>query len=131
MTIHQQSSRISPRPEQQPANRSAGDAPVENGDERSFAEHLEAVSEGSDDVQLSDHAKRRLAQRDISFGGTEREALTEAVEQLDGKGARNAAVLRDDAAFVVNVPNRTVVTAMDQSEMKERVFTQIDSAMML
>ena len=39
--------------------------------------------------------------------------------------------MRPDAAFVVNIPNRTVVTALDRQEMQERVFTQIDSAMLV
>ena len=55
----------------------------------------------------------------------------EAVRHLSGKGSRDALLLRGDAAFVVNVPNRTIVTAVNQTEMKEKVFTNIDSAMML
>jgi hypothetical protein len=33
--------------------------------------------------------------------------------------------------MIVNVPSRTVVTAMDGSQMKSNVFTQIDSAIIL
>ena len=33
--------------------------------------------------------------------------------------------------FIVNVPNNTVVTTMSQSDMKERVFTNIDSAVIM
>ena len=31
-------------------------------------------------------------------------------------------------AFVVSVPNRTVITAVDRDHMKQQVFTNIDSA---
>lgn len=130
MTVRQRSALVSPQRQEQPANRSPTDA-GEGTSETSFADHLEGAQQESESVELSAHAKRRLMQRDISLDDAERNALAEAVEQLDGKGAREAAVLRDDAAFVVNVPSRTVITAMDQTEMKERVFTQIDSAMML
>jgi hypothetical protein len=37
-------------------------------------------------------------------------------------------VLVDSTAFVVAVPNRTVITAVDRAHMKEQVFTNIDSA---
>ena len=80
---------------------------------------------------VSGHAKQRIAQRNISLNTTQRQELADAMDQLDDKGAQDAAVLREDAAFVVNVPSRTVVTALDQTEMKQRVFTQIDSAMRL
>lgn len=132
MTIHQRSARVSPQPEQQSARETqSAKASSPDADGASFADHLKAAEERSNDVQLSAHAKQRLTQRNISLDATEREALSEAVQQLDAKGAQEAAVLRDDAAFVVNVPNRTVVTALDQTEMQQRVFTQIDSAMRL
>ena len=58
-------------------------------------------------------------------------SLAEAMRHLASKGARDALLMRSDAAFVVNVPNRIVVTAIDHNEMQHRVFTQIDSAMLL
>ena len=33
-----------------------------------------------------------------------------------------------DVAMVVSITNRTVITAVDQSSMKDNVFTNIDSA---
>lgn len=132
MTIHQRSGRISPAPAQNPTqNDPSSDAPAQDAEGASFADHLDDATEQADEVQLSAHAKQRVAQRNISLDATERRTLSEAVQTLDDKGAQDAAVLRDDAAFVVNVPNRTVVTALDQSEMQQRVFTQIDSAIKL
>jgi hypothetical protein len=34
----------------------------------------------------------------------------------------------DDVAMIVNVPNRTVVTAVDGDQAGSQVFTNIDSA---
>ena len=34
-------------------------------------------------------------------------------------------------AFIINVPNGRVITAMDRSEMKDNVFTNIDGAVIL
>jgi flagellar operon protein len=132
MTIHQRSGRVSPNPSQQPTqNDPSSDAPAQETDGASFEDHLKEAGKETEDIELSSHAKQRIAQRNISLDTAERQALTDAVDTLDDKGAQDAAVLRDDAAFVVNVPNRTVVTALDQSEMQQRVFTQIDSAMKL
>jgi flagellar operon protein len=132
VTIHQHSGRVSPSPGQQPTqNDPSSDAPAQDAEGASFKDHLKEASNQAEEIELSAHAKQRIAQRNISLDTTERQALTDAVETLDNKGAQDAAVLRDDAAFVVNVQDRTVVTALDQSEMQQRVFTQIDSAMKL
>lgn len=133
MTIHQRNGRVPPdalrqTPKQDPE--SPGSTP-EDADKSSFSDHLEAAQDQKDDIELSGHAKRRIAQRNISLDATQRQELSDAMDQLDDKGARDAAILREDAAFVVNVPNRTVVTALDQAETKQRVFTKIDSAMRL
>ena len=82
-------------------------------------------------VTLSAHAEQRVRQRAISMTPPEQEAIREAVAALDAKGARDALLLRPDAAFVVNVPNRTVVTALPSGDLTARVFTGIDSALVL
>ncbi len=82
-------------------------------------------------VKLSAHAEQRIAQRGISLTRPERQDLSQALDKLNEKGSNDALLLRSDAAFVVNVPNRTIVTAMNQSDLQERIFTQIDSAMLV
>jgi flagellar operon protein len=82
-------------------------------------------------VKLSAHAEQRIAQRDISLTLPERQDLSHALDKLTEKGSNDALLLRSDAAFVVNVPNRTIVTAINQSDLEERIFTQIDSAMLV
>ena len=42
-----------------------------------------------------------------------------------------AILLVDDIAFIVNVPSKTVVTAMDQAETNSNVFTNIDGAVIM
>ena len=44
------------------------------------------------------------------------------------KGIQESLVMVDSLAFIVNVPNKTVVTAMDQGETEKNVFTNIDGA---
>ena len=40
-------------------------------------------------------------------------------------------LMNNDLAFVVSVTNRTVITAMDGSSIKDNVFTNIDSAVIV
>lgn len=132
MAIHQRSGRVSPSPG--PTRTQDGpspNTPAQDTDEAAFEDHLKEAENEGEGVTLSVHAKQRVAQRNISLDAAERQTLSGAMQTLDDKGAQDAAVLRDDAAFIVNVPSRTVVTALDQSEMQQRVFTQIDSAMTL
>ena len=57
--------------------------------------------------------------------------LGNAITKAAAKGARESLVLMDQAALVVSVPNRTVITAVDKNALKENIFTNIDSAMIL
>ena len=45
------------------------------------------------------------------------------------KGVKESLVCVDDLAFIVNVTNNTVVTAMNQED--EKVFTNIDGAVIV
>lgn len=56
--------------------------------------------------------------------------LEKAVTGAANKGARESLVLLKNCAFIVNIPNRTVVTAMDGESLKENIFTNIDSAVL-
>ena len=44
------------------------------------------------------------------------------------KARAAAVVFVDNTAFVVSVPNNTVITAVGSEHMREHVFTNIDSA---
>jgi len=82
-------------------------------------------------VTVSAHAAQRLSERSIELSDPVRQRIAEALDTLDAKGSRDAVLLGTDAAFVVNVPNRTVVTALAPDEMRDRAVTQIDSALFL
>ena len=44
---------------------------------------------------------------------------------------RESLVIVDSYSFIVNVPNKTVVTAMDQTESEDNVYTNIDGAVII
>jgi flagellar operon protein len=83
------------------------------------------------EVKFSQHAQDRLRARNINFSATDLASLEGAVNSVAQKGGKESLVMMGDAALVVSVKNRTVVTAMDRSQMKGNVFTNIDSAVII
>lgn len=95
---------------------------------RVFAEYLtDAISERKE-VKFSAHAQRRLVSRGIEISGERGERLASAVDLAQKKGGRDSLILMDELALIVNVPTRTVVTAIERDGLAERVVTNIDSA---
>ena len=79
-------------------------------------------------VRFSSHALQRVERRGIDVSPATLGRLNEGLDRAAGKGARASVVFVDSTAFVVSVPNRTVITAVDRDHMKQQVFTNIDSA---
>ena len=131
MNVRQLANRIDPGQAPSRRNPTTVHSPASREGRRSFASQLERARLETLGPKISTHAWKRIQQRGISMTDAQQRTLAEAMQQLAQKGARDALLMRSDAAFVVNVPNRTVVTAIDQQEMQHRVFTQIDSAMLL
>ena len=130
MTVQQIAGRVV-APSGAPGARTAT-PPVPGG----FADALERAAlpgagRGGSDVAVSAHAAERLGARGIEFTDAVRGRVSEALDALGAKGAREALLIGEGAAFVVSVPNRTVVTALAPDEMRDRVVTQIDSAVLL
>jgi len=83
------------------------------------------------EVRFSQHAQDRLRARNITFSANDIAKLEGAVNSVAQKGGKESLVMMGDAALVVSVTNRTVVTAMDRSQMKGNIFTNIDSAVVI
>lgn len=82
-------------------------------------------------VAFSKHALSRAEERGIEVTPTLLERLTDSVERAEAKGATNILALDQSLAFIVNVPNGRVITALSEEEMKESIFTNIDGAVFL
>ena len=82
-------------------------------------------------LKFSKHATQRLSQRNINLSDEQNVRLTNGVTEAEKKGVNESLVLVDNLAFIVNVPNKTVVTAMDQEETNANVFTNIDGAVIM
>ena len=79
-------------------------------------------------LKFSKHAAKRLDERNISLSEEQSERLEAGVQKAGEKGINESLVIMDQLAFIANVPNQTVVTALDQNESNEKVFTNIDGA---
>lgn len=108
--------------------------PVEKPSEAgSFGQILSDTlrQQGGAEVRFSAHAIDRLREREIQLTPSDHEQIRDAVDRAAAKGSRESLLLKADLALVVNVPNRTVITAVPGNRMKEHVFTNIDSAVLL
>jgi flagellar operon protein len=92
-----------------------------------------ALNTGPAEQQLtfSKHAKQRLVQRNIEIDSELIEKINEAVKKASEKSIKNALVLADESAFIVNVGSSVVVTAMNSLEMRASVITNIDGTVIL
>ena len=94
-------------------------------------QQMGGTAESTSELKFSKHANMRLEQRDIALSADQSQRLEAGVAKASEKGIKESLVIVDSLAFIVNVPNQTVVTAMDQTESHENVFTNIDGAVII
>ncbi len=106
---------------------------IENAKE--FQELLDQnISEKSsvkENLEFSGHALRRMKQRNLTMDNDEYLKLKDGIEKLKNKGGQDSLIVTNKAAYIVDVANNKVVTAMDKEDMSENVFTKIDSTLFI
>jgi flagellar operon protein len=83
------------------------------------------------ELKLSAHAQQRLISRNIQLDRSDWDRINAGVDRAAAKGSKEALVMSDKAALVVSIKNRTVITAVDPASMKDNVFTNIDTAVIV
>jgi flagellar operon protein len=83
----------------------------------------------SSELKFSKHANERLASRNIDLSDEQLERLENGAKKAGEKGINESLVMVDDLAFIVNIKNNTVVTAVNNGE--DKVFTNIDGAVIV
>ncbi len=83
------------------------------------------------EVKFSGHALERLQKRNIVLTKERLEKINDAVQKAHQKGSRESLVLMDNLALIVSIKNNTVITAIDNKRIKENVFTNIDSTIVI
>ena len=103
---------------QYPVNRGNNTFPIKGA---SFQDVLD------EKLKFSRHAEKRMNSRNLELNEKEVKRLENAIERARNKGSRESLILMDDKAFFVSIKNNTVITAMADDQLKENVFTNIDS----
>lgn len=105
------------------------------GNTLSFREILESKQVGISgetlSLKFSKHAMGRLTDRNIELTNRQMERLSDGAKKAGERGIQESLVIVDDLAFIVNIPNKTVVTAMDSTATNDNVFTNIDGAVIM
>lgn len=104
---------------------------VESRQGTGFGALLRNAMEDDQNVRFSKHAAARVEQRGIEVTDSLLKDLNQAVGKAREKGAKDVVVIGRQGAFIVNIPNNVVVTTMTSQEMKQNIFTNIDSAVLL
>jgi flagellar operon protein len=94
---------------------------------RAYAPPSTSAPQAETGVRFSNHAQKRLQTRDIQLSPENVNRLSDAIDKAEKRGGKSSLVMMDDMAFIVNVRDRLVVTALDAGHRGEGVFTQIDS----
>ncbi len=103
----------------------------EKVDGESFKDMFSRELAAQRNITFSKHARERLFSRGVELSETDVNKIADAIDKAEAKGSKDTLILADDAAFVVSVKDRTIVTALDTNNLKEGVVTAIDSAVIL
>ncbi len=98
----------------------------------SFAEMLEKTTKGqakAEPLKFSKHANLRMESRNLDLSDEQLGRLKDGVAKASEKGIKESLVMVDDMAFIVNVTNNTVITAVGSAD--EKIFTNIDGAVVV
>lgn len=96
-----------------------------------FKEVLQKELQKQQSLNFSKHALKRINERQIDIEPQMLERMTNAVEHAEEKGIKDALILGSSAAFIVNIPTKTVVTTMNNQDMKDNIITNIDGTVLL
>ena len=96
-----------------------------------FQQELEKADKQDRGVEFSKHAISRAEERGIEITPSLIDQLKGSMIRAQAKGAKNILAMDTEKAFIINVPNAKVITAITQEEMRENIFTNIDGAVFL
>lgn len=100
-----------------------------NTSKQSFIDHLNKAS--NEELKISKHASERISERNIDISASEWREITEKVFEARDKGVKQPLVLMEQAALIVSAKNGTVITALDRTEARQQLFTNIDGTIVL
>lgn len=106
------------------------DKPMVNKVE-SFDEILKKQIFKEENLKFSKHAQERLQRRNIVFTSQDLENISSAVEKAGEKGIKDTLIIMGNTALIANVRSKTVITATTEKSLRDKVFTNIDGAVII
>ncbi len=91
----------------------------------------ENKTESTESLKFSKHAIGRIISRGISLTDSQLTSLNEALLKASNKGIKDSLVMLNDTAFIVNVRNKTVITAINKENIRDKIITNIDGVVIL
>lgn len=85
----------------------------------------------SEKLKFSQHAQSRLRSDGIELSSDDLLRIGKGVQKAETKGAHESLLLMDDKAFIVNIKEKMVITSIHRDRLKENIFTNIDSAVII
>ncbi len=105
----------------------------DKGKTTSFRDVLsqQLVQQQCSSIKVSAHAQKRMQERNLHLDQQDWNKINNAINKAEAKGVNNSLFIHGELALIVSVRNRTVISAMDEKAMKDHVFTNIDSAVII
>ena len=94
---------------------------------KTFGNILAEKEKEAGQVKFSKHASLRMSDRGLEMSDEQLGRLSNGTDMAADKGINDSLVMIDDLAFIVNVPSRTVITALEAGN-DTNVFTNINGA---
>lgn len=82
-------------------------------------------------LKFSNHAVERMSQRGMTFTPEQMTKIENAARKAGEKGSKETLIFSEDSALIVSLKTNTIVTVMDKNALKDNVFTNIDSTVMV
>lgn len=96
-----------------------------------FSTILQEKLQNQTGIKFSKHAELRLRARNINITPSQLTRIRNGIDKAEEKGVRDSLILVDNLVLIINVKNKTVVTAVTTNDLKENVFTNIDGAVIV
>ena len=101
------------------------------GKSEDFSKILNKKLQEQSSIKFSAHAMERIRKRSIKITQKDIKNIESALKEAEKKGAKEALFVGGKFSLIVSIKNRTVITAIDEESMKNNIFTNIDSAVIL
>jgi len=102
-----------------------------SNDQSHFADIISEKIKSNSEIEFSKHALSRVISRDVDLTSHQIERLNHGAQLARSKGLNNSLILVDQIAFVVNLNQNKVITTVNDQNMKDNVFTNIDGAVIV